>query len=155
MAVPNDPFRLQIFKANFEGTVRADERKGLTIQTTQASTQIVAVVDDDHSVRRSLKRLLCAENFQVETFASAFAFLFEKSTDRFGCLVLDIRMPGMNGWELRERLIESGVKLPIVVISAHDTVENIDTSNMKDIVAMLEKPIESAALISAIRNAMN
>lgn len=63
-------------------------------------------------------------------------------------------MPGMNGWELRERLIQAGLKLPIIVISAHESVEKIDTSNMKDIVAVLEKPIESAALISAIHKAL-
>lgn len=63
-------------------------------------------------------------------------------------------MPGMNGWELRERLIEAGSKLPIVIITAHENVGKIDTSNMEGIVAVFEKPIDSEALICAIRNAV-
>src|SRR5438128_12131843 len=85
-------------------------------------TQIVSIVDDDESLRRSLKNLLGSVGFRVETFASAEAFLQSHQQDT-GCLVLDLRMPGMNGFELLRHLSGMGSRIPAVVLTAHGEEE--------------------------------
>src|SRR5712692_7996217 len=85
----------------------------------ECDTPIVSVVDDDESLRRSLKNLLGSVGFRVETFASAEAFLQSVHHEQTGCLVLDLRMPGMNGFDLLSHLSATGSRIPTVILTAH------------------------------------
>src|SRR6266487_5080449 len=89
----------------------------------------IAVIDDDASVRRALQRLLRAAGFAVETFATAREFLDADQWAQTACLVLDIHLPGMSGFELQEHLTVSGVPIPIVFITALDDVSTRERVN--------------------------
>ena len=82
-------------------------------------TRIVSVVDDDESLRRSLRNLLGSVGFRVKTFASAEAFLESNDQEQTGCLVLDLRMPGMSGFDLLRHLSGTDVRTPTVILTAH------------------------------------
>jgi len=87
---------------------------------SNVSTTYVAVVDDDESVCRSFGRLLRAAGMQPITYDSAEAFLADAKRPQFSCLVLDIQLGGISGIELARRLVDVGVRTPIVFITAHD-----------------------------------
>src|SRR5437870_8778992 len=80
---------------------------------------VISIVDDDVSVRRSTRRLLRSSGFRAEAFASAEEFLDSNSAGETACLILDLRMPGMNGLELQHRLAQNGNRVPIIFLSAH------------------------------------
>ncbi len=90
------------------------------------ATRIVSVVDDDESLRRSLRNLLGSVGFRVETFVSAEAFLVSVHRAQTGCLVLDLSMPGMNGLDLLGRLSTMDTRIPAVVLTAHSDDEARD-----------------------------
>ena len=116
---------------------------------------IVAVVDDDESVRRSLRNLLSSVGCRVETFASAEAFLQSIHREETGCLVLDLRMTGMNGIDLLEHL--SGMNstpIPAIILTAHGEDESRQRSLQAGAVGFLSKPFNSSALLDAVRTAM-
>lgn len=115
----------------------------------------VFVVEDDEAVRSSLGVLLRLEGLRVEGFASAEDFLAAARPGWSGCLVVDLRMPGMSGLELLERLRESGCPLPAIVITAHGDVANTRSSFRAGAVDFFEKPVENAELLAAIRQAMD
>ena len=100
-------------------------------------TQIVAVVDDDESLRRSLRNLLGSVGFRVETFASAEAFLQSIHQEQTGCLVLDLRMPGMNGFDLLRHLADTSSRIPTVILTAHGDDEARQRSLQAGAVAFL------------------
>jgi FixJ family two-component response regulator len=110
----------------------------------------VVVVDDDASVRKALGRLLRTANMEVATYSSAQEFLVALEHREPDCLVLDIRMPGMTGLELRDRLATMGRRIPIVFITAHagDAAVERDPSEERD--GLLLKPFNDAALLAAI-----
>ena len=85
----------------------------------------VFVVDDDEAVRGGLRRLIESVGLNVETYETAQAFLDSYSMERPGCLVLDIRMPGMGGLDLQERLANEGVQLPIIILTGHADVPGL------------------------------
>jgi FixJ family two-component response regulator len=117
-------------------------------------TRVVCVVDDDESLRRSVRNLLSSVGFRVETFASAEEFL--ESTDRAntGCLVLDLRMAGMNGLDLLRHLVATGSRIPVIILTAHDDDEARRRSREAGAVAFLGKPVRSDALLDAVRTAL-
>src|SRR6266566_5036452 len=115
---------------------------------------IVSIVDDDVSVRRSTRRLLRSSGFQAEAFASAEEFLDSKSAVHTACLILDLRMPGMNGLELQRRLAQNGDRVPIIFLSAHGSEEDERSALRAGAVRFLRKPISKEALLSAIRDAL-
>src|SRR6266478_298559 len=115
---------------------------------------IVSIVDDDASVRRSTRRLLRSSGFRAEAFASAEEFLESKSTAKTACLILDLRMPGMNGLELQRRLAQNGNGIPIIFLSAQASEEDERSALRAGAVQFLRKPISKEALLSAIRNAL-
>src|SRR5258706_19409 len=82
-------------------------------------TPVVCVVDDDESLRRSVRNLLSSVGFRVETFASAEAFLQSAHRSNTGCVVLDLRMPGMSGLDLLMHLGATGTRIPVVILTAH------------------------------------
>ena len=118
-------------------------------------TQIVSIVDDDESLRRSLRNLLGSVGFRVETFASAEAFLRSIHQEQTGCLVLDLRMPGMSGFDLLRHLSSTGPRIPVVVLTAHGDDEARHRSLQAGAVAFLSKPFNGNALLDAVRAALD
>ena len=112
--------------------------------------QKISIVDDDDSVREALKSLLKSAGFQVEAFASAEEFLNSSQLLETACLILDVRMPGMSGVELQDRLATSHGGLPIVFISAHADSEARARALENGAVGFLEKPFSDEALLDAI-----
>src|SRR5882672_11022035 len=115
---------------------------------------VVSIIDDDISVRRSTRRLLRSSGFRAEAFASAEEFLESKSTAKTACLILDLRMPGMNGLELQRRLAQNGNGIPIIFLSAQASEEDERSALRAGAVQFLRKPTSKEALLSAICEAL-
>ena len=115
----------------------------------------VAVVDDEAAVRKALQRLLRSFGMEVETFPSGAEFLEAMRTREPDCVVLDLHMPGVNGFEVQTRLAESGTRLPVVVITGHDTVETKARVMNAGAAAYLLKPIDERVLLDAIATAIS
>ena len=116
--------------------------------------QVVSIVDDDASLRRSLRNLLTSAGLGVETFESAEVFLESSSRHNTGCLVLDVRMPGMGGLGLLKQLVAAGSQIPVIVLTAHGDGDTRQRSLEAGAVAFLEKPVQGAVLLNAIRDAL-
>ena len=114
----------------------------------------VFVVDDDAAVRDALRLLLEEEGLPVEVYASAEAFLDSYHPERPGCLVLDIRMPGMNGLELQETLAALQCKIPIIFITGHGAVSLSVSALKAGALDFLEKPFDDEELLGRIRMAI-
>lgn len=116
--------------------------------------ETVFVVDDDEAVRDSLTWLLEANGYTVRCFTSAEQFLsaWQQSYDpsRVACLILDVRMPGMSGPELQERLLADGTVLPIVFVTGHGDVPMAVTTMKKGAIDFIEKPFNEAELRSLV-----
>jgi FixJ family two-component response regulator len=115
---------------------------------------VIFLVDDDPSVRKALVRLLRSTGHAVETFASAREFLARERYDGPGCLVLDLRMPGMTGLELQDALERSGHALPIVFISGHADIPASVKAMKAGAIDFLTKPVDDRQLLSAIEQAL-
>jgi FixJ family two-component response regulator len=107
-------------------------------------------VDDDLSVRRALRRLVGSAGHLVETFASAQEFLDAARWAAMGCLVLDVHMDGMSGFELQERLISDRCVVPIIFITAHDDTRTRERIRASGAAGYLGKPFDPQALLDAI-----
>jgi FixJ family two-component response regulator len=114
----------------------------------------IYLVDDDPDVRRALTRLLKMADSKVETFATAEEFLSSGHSQSLGVLVLDIRLPGMNGAELQKALAASGSSLPVVFMTAYDDVGVRQEVMERGAVAFLQKPVDERTLLEAIRTAL-
>jgi FixJ family two-component response regulator len=110
----------------------------------------IAVVDDDPSVRKALDRLLRTAGMQVATYPSAERFLLSLDRGAPDCLVLDIRMPGITGLDLRDRLVALKQRIPIVFITAHAEDVAAEGSVLGKSVDILHKPFDDKVLIEAI-----
>ena len=117
-------------------------------------TPTVLVVDDDASVRRSLARLLKAFGFCTETFASASAFLARHAFEGTGCLILDVRMPELSGFDLFERLKAAGSDLPVIFITGHGDVSMMARAIEAGAADFLLKPLDEQALVAAVKQAI-
>jgi len=117
--------------------------------------RVVCIVDDDASLRRSLRNLLMSVGFRVETFQSAELFLESAHRENPGCVVLDLRMPGMSGLDLLRQLAATGSRIPVIILTAHGDDETRRRSLQAGAVAFLEKPFQSAALLAAVRTALS
>ena len=113
----------------------------------------IFIVEDDQSVRDALGLLLGMEGHQVSPFADAESFLKAYRPQWCGCLLIDIRMPGMSGLALQKRLQEIGCKMPVIVMTAHGDVESSRAAFRARAVDFLEKPIDHAKLMNAIEEA--
>lgn len=120
---------------------------------SNAAHTYVAVVDDDESLCRSLARFLRAAGIQPITYASAEAFLADTKHPTFDCLLLDIRLGGMSGLELAERLAASGSATPVIFITAQDEPETRAQALHAGCVAYLRKTDSAETLLAAIRKA--
>lgn len=119
-----------------------------------AATQIVYIVDDDPAIRIAMQALLDSVNIDHEIFASADEFLENESERRSGCLVLDIRMPGLGGLELQEELLARGSPLPIIFITGHGDVPMAVDAMQKGAVDFIQKPFRDQELLDRIREAL-
>ena len=120
-----------------------------------SNLSLISVVDDDASVRESLRCLIRSVGFAVEAFASAEEFLKSDHLHNTRCLILDVRMPGMNGLELQRRLAAGHRKIPVIFITAHG-IGAARSQALKDgAVDYLSKPFREEALLHAIHAALN
>ena len=119
-----------------------------------SDTDIVHVVDDDEAMRDSMAFLLRAENFQVQTYADAADFLTALPQIKVGCVVTDVRMPGMSGIELLQRLRELKVSLPVIVISGHGDVPLAVEAMKTGALDFIEKPFDDDVFLRAVRTAL-
>src|SRR5258707_14622310 len=115
---------------------------------------IVFVVDDDPSVRRSTERLLCSVGLKVQTFSSAREFLGSHRSDGPACLVLDVRMPGLSGIDLQRELAQSGIRIPIIFITAHGDIPMSVRAMKAGAVEFLTKPFRGRSLLDAVQAAI-
>ncbi len=115
---------------------------------------LIAIVDDDPSVRKALERLLKTAGFEATGFASALDFLADGLATVPECLVLDIHLGGMNGFELYERLVAAGSAVPVVFITAHDDASTREHARQIGSSGYLRKPFEQHALLGAIYRAL-
>jgi FixJ family two-component response regulator len=114
----------------------------------------VYIVDDDRSVCRSLSILLLAYGFTVDTFTSAEEFFRAVPDSASGCLILDIHMPGLDGWETLKRIVESGSNRPTILISANKDEGLTKKASMEGAVGFLRKPFNDQALVDLIQVAV-
>ncbi|HSF05928.1 MAG TPA: response regulator, partial [Methylomirabilota bacterium] len=120
----------------------------------QARSTLVCVIDDDPSLLRALQRLLVAGGFTVAVFPSAEAFLGSERANTVDCLVLDVHLGGMSGFELYDRLVAAGTRIPVVFITAHDDGPTRERANRAGAVAYMRKPFDDESLIGAIHKAL-
>jgi two-component system response regulator FixJ len=120
-----------------------------------SDADIVHVVDDDEAMRDSMAFLLRAENFQVQTYADAADFLNALPQIKAGCVVTDVRMPGMSGIELLQRLRELQVSLPVIVVSGHGDVPLAVEAMKTGALDFIEKPFDDEVFLRAIRLALS
>ena len=113
----------------------------------------VFIVDDDSSVRDALGLLLGIHDYRLALFADADSFLKALKPHWHGCLLLDIRMPGMDGLTLQKRLLELGCDLPVVIMTGHGDVDSAREAFRAMAVDFLEKPLDGARLLAAIAEA--
>jgi FixJ family two-component response regulator len=114
----------------------------------------VFVVDDDQAMRHSLKWLIESVRLRVRTFASAEDFLQTYYPGQAGCLLLDVRMPGMSGLELQSYLAREEICLPVIIITGHGDVPMAVKAMQAGAMDFIEKPFDDEALLSSIRRAL-
>jgi FixJ family two-component response regulator len=117
--------------------------------------RLASIVDDDESLRRSVRNLLTSVGFLVETFVSAEAFLESIHRENTGCLVADLRMPGMTGLDLLTHLATASSRIPAVILTAHDDNEARRRTLEAGAIAFLGKPFRADALLDAVRSALD
>ena len=115
-----------------------------------AGTPLISIVDDDDSVRVALKSLIDSVGFRAEVFGSGEEFLSSPYVSQTNCLIADVRMPGMSGLDLQDRLNAANLSIPVVFISAHDDGEARARGLRAGAVDFLKKPFSEDALLGAI-----
>ena len=119
---------------------------------TAASEQpVVFVIDDDTSVRGGLEDLLRSVGLAVESFGSGQEFLARKRLDEWGCIVLDVRLPGASGLEFQRTLVESGIPLPVIFISGHGDISMSVRAIKSGAIEFLTKPLREQELLDAVQ----
>lgn len=115
----------------------------------------VFVVDDDEAVRHSLKWLITSTNLRVETFESAKDFLNHYDESLPGCLILDVRMPDINGMDFLDKLVEEGFPIPVIIMSGHGDVPMAVRAMKQGAIDFLEKPFNDEVLLERIGAAID
>ena len=114
----------------------------------------IAIVDDDRWIRGSLERLLKSAGFRAESFVSAERYLDGGDHDGVGCVILDIKLPGMSGLELGRQLAADHHRVPVVFISAHDEPQVRREAAQTGAIAFLGKPFDDFELLTAVHRAL-
>jgi FixJ family two-component response regulator len=112
-------------------------------------------VDDEEPIRKALSRLIRSAGMDVETFPSGAELLESFSARRPNCIVLDLHMPVVNGFEVQTRMAESGMRVPVIIITGHDSDETRNRALEGMPVAYLRKPVDDQALLDAIELALS
>ena len=115
---------------------------------------LISVIDDDESVRRTTKLLIESSGYQAAAFESAENLLSSGQLGRTSCLIIDLQMPGMNGLQLQSHLAAAGSRIPIIFITAYDDKESRQRAMQAGAVAFLAKPFTDEQLFQTIRSAL-
>jgi FixJ family two-component response regulator len=124
------------------------------LNDTLTKTGIIAIVDDDEALREALKSVMQAGGFLTDTFASAEEFLDSSQRRNTTCLLLDVRLPGMNGIELQRRLLDANSPFPIIFVTAHGDAAIRDLVMKAGAAGFLNKPVRSDTLLKEINAAL-
>jgi FixJ family two-component response regulator len=116
---------------------------------------LVAIIDDDASVRQSTDRLIRSFGYRTQVFGSGQEFLRSEAAERAACLVLDVRMPGMDGLDVQRRLAERGARIPILFVTGQASDEEERRACAAGAVEFLRKPVQQARLRQAIASAIH
>jgi len=112
--------------------------------------RMIHIVDDDDAIRRSASFMLKTSGFDVRTWASGVAFLKDAREVEAGCILLDVRMPEMDGLQVQQALLESGIAMPVIVLTGHGDIGIAVRAMKAGAVDFIEKPFEKAKLLEAI-----
>ncbi|HEY9080926.1 response regulator transcription factor [Magnetovibrio sp.] len=129
-------------------------RKNSPLPSSTMADKTIFVVDDDKAARDSLSWLISSVGLHVETFDSAQAFLDAYDPSRPGCLLVDVRMPGMSGLELQKRLAENPHCLPVIVVTGHGDVQMAVRAMKDGAFDFIEKPYNDQILLDLVQNAV-
>lgn len=144
--------------AGFDASTKSDQSvRAMENQSFRSLPEIrptVFIVDDDESMRKSLAWLVGSVDLVAETFASSQAFLDAFDPSRPGCVISDLRMPGMSGLELQERLLAMGSKIPIIMITGYGDVSSAVRAMKAGAIEFLEKPVRDQVLLDSIQEAI-
>ena len=108
------------------------------------------VIDDDESIRKAFERLLRSADLEVETFSSVEEFFSGERQGDNACVIVDMRMPGLTGFDLQRKLAARGKRMPVIVISASDDAQTREQARRLGAAAFFRKPIDDQALLDAI-----
>jgi RNA polymerase sigma factor (sigma-70 family) len=122
---------------------------------TPAGTTTVFIIDDDPAVRESIQDLLESVGLRSESFGTAEEFLRRERPDCPSCLVLDVRLPGVNGLDFQHRLADAGIQIPIIFITGHGDIPMSVKAMKSGAVEFLPKPFQDRELLEAIRQALS
>jgi two-component system, LuxR family, response regulator FixJ len=111
---------------------------------------MIFIIDDDHSMQRAFLLLLQAAGFDARAFSSAQEFLNYSPVSDDDCIILDLRMPGMNGFDLMKKLISKGIRTPVICVTAFDDAKSREQARELRATAYFTKPVDDQALIDAI-----
>jgi FixJ family two-component response regulator len=117
-------------------------------------TGLVAIVDDDESMRAAIEDLLSSVGIKARSFASAEEFLLSGLQSAIACLISDIRMPGMTGLELQAKLVAEGSRIPIIFITAHGNTRMRRQALEAGAIEFLGKPFDDESLLGSVRSAL-
>ena len=120
----------------------------------EATKNLISLVDDDESIRRTTTLLIESFGFQATAFESAESFLKSGQLHETSCLIIDVQMPGMNGLQLQSHLAAAGYKIPIIFITAYDNKESRQQALQAGAVAFLGKPFSDELLLQTLRAAL-
>ena len=123
----------------------------MNVKVSAAESFLISIVDDDASARKSAQRLISSFGFRAEVFASAQEFLESGRVKETECLILDMRMPEMDGLGLQDLLVSNNYRIPIIFVTAHASDDQQRRATQAGAVAFLLKPVSEQALISAIQ----
>ena len=116
---------------------------------------MIAVVDDDRSVREALENLISSVGFEVKLFASAEDFLDSDTSLQTDCAIVDVRLPGISGLELQHRLVADGQSIPVIIITAQGDDKTREEAVAAGAIAFLKKPVKEEVLLAALESALN
>jgi FixJ family two-component response regulator len=126
----------------------------IAFPTVVRSSPLIAVVDDDESVRRALERLLRSAGLDAETFPTGDEFLETLPDHKPDCVVLDLHMPKVDGFQVQSWLARANLRVPVIVITGHDTPESFARAMKGGAAAYLRKPIDAERLLQTITTAI-
>src|SRR2546430_16058001 len=153
MAISIRSGQLAVYNTERNGAGDRPRRRS-TGDDMSAASAIIFVVDDDAGMRSSLRRLISSVGFAVEVFPSARAFLDARRPDSPGCLVLDVRLPGLSGLDLQHELADTDAELPIIFLTGHGDIPMTVRAMKAGAVEFLTKPFREQELLDAIRSAI-